>query len=188
MRRETRRPVFVKLSPTLTNILLLQVKDAAAGVASMRTLGTGSMQAAQGSAVAYLGLSQTFTGPQTKLTKVGFVASGSGLTIVAGAGLMPTPTLLTVSGTDNYGLISITPSANSGTSAVICTVTFGVAFGSTPLIVLIPKSSAAITGQAAARLLVVSSDAAGSFNLTSGTLGLASGVPYTYAFLAIPTS
>jgi len=69
---------------TVANVLDLQLKDAAANVASMRTLGTGSSQAAQGNLVPYLASSNIFTGAAQQIKHV---KGTIGVTVAANAGL-----------------------------------------------------------------------------------------------------
>lgn len=175
------------IAPTLTDVFAAQVVNATALTPSLRSLGNTATTAAQGDLVAFLAQSQTFTAAMTKLKHVGFVASGSGTTIAADTGMV-TPTVLTVTGCDNFGRIDITPATTTSTNANICVITFGVAFGTTPVIGLIPYGANAIGAQGSTKLIQTGTETAASFKLTSGAAGLTGTVNYKFIYFCFPTS
>lgn len=169
------------IAPTVADVLDLQIKDAAAGTASMRTLGTSNTQAAQGNLVAYLGTSQTFTGVANKFKHIG---GTSGVTIavnVAGAGTGATASLSS-GATDISGQITLNTGTGVATSTLLCTITFASAYSSAPGVMFVPVNTAAWQTVGTANKAVVVASTTTAFTLTSGSVAIADGTTFTFRY------
>jgi hypothetical protein len=170
------------ISPTLAAILDLQLKDAAAATASMRTLGTGASQAAQGNLVAYLALSQTFSGTRTKFNHI-TGTSGATIAVGAGAGVGATAALVADS-SDLGGRFSLTPAGTPTANSIQLTVTFGVPFTNTPFVIMVAYGVNAIANQATNKALAVDPHPTG-FDVKSNAVALAVGTSIAYSYIVL---
>jgi hypothetical protein len=127
--------------------------------------------------------------PTTRLAvdKAGRLVSGAAApSIAAGTGAGTGPTI-SVSGTDQGGVISITTGTAPATSATLATVTFSVAYGASPKAVLIAPAevnSAALV-VAARPYEDQASRAAASFVLKTGSTALAASTAYKWNYLVL---
>jgi hypothetical protein len=104
-------------------------------------------------------------------------------TIAAGAGAGTAPTV-SVTGTDVSGVIAVTTGTSPSASAVVATVSFSVAYGSTPKGVLLTPcgiNSAALSG-AGTVYEDQATRAAGSFALKVGSAALAESTTYLFNY------
>lgn len=106
------------------------------------------------------------------------IGGGSAPTIAAGSGAGTSPTV-SISGTDSAGQITITSGTLPSVSAVIATVTFSVAYGAAPYVVLWPSNAAA----SILNFLPYVGSTTTTFTVNAGTVGLAGATTYTYNYL-----
>lgn len=173
----------ILIAPTLTDILNLQVKDGAAGVATMRSLGTNSNQAAPGNLVPYLSNNNTFTGTSNKFKHVSGT-TGVTAAIAAGGGSTGTATL-NARATDISGQITLTPNGTGITAnSDQCTITFGAAFASAPNVSIVPDGANAWQAQVASgKEVTVGTITTTTFTLKSGaTTALVAGTAYKFRY------
>lgn len=166
---------------TIANILDLQLKDTAAGTASMRTLGTGATQAAQGSLVPYLASSNTFTGTLNKFKHLSGTA-GASVAVDSGSGTGATASLNSAA-TDLMGEITLVPAGTPTGSSNQCTVTFAEAYLAAPNVVIIPSNGPTAVNQATANKTVSVSVTASTFTLVSGSSALTAGTTYKFKYI-----
>lgn len=177
---------------TIAVVLDLQLKDAAAGTASMRTLGTGGQQAAQGNLVPYLvggndiaGIN-SFSGVSLSVKHLISAATGSGITIApnTGAGSTGTASLLAGS-TDMSGIIILTPSGTGITANTVqCTITFGGTYTTAPQVLIAPFDQSTTDNQATAGKGVTATPSATAFTLKSGaSTALTTGVAMKFVYM-----
>jgi hypothetical protein len=174
------------ISPTLTDVFAAQVTDAAAGTASLRTLGYTGNKAAPGATTPDLTASNTFTGT---LQKVKHLAGTTGASIAAdtaGLGTTGTPTAdLGTGSSDVGGFISLhTGNVAGGTGVTCAVITFGVTFASAPWFMLVPYNSNANGAQAGGKALTVSATTT-QCTITTGSQALATATTYNYQYVVI---
>lgn len=171
--------------PTLTQLFAAQVADAAAVIASLRTIGTGALQAAPGN---FLTLQNAFTGTRQSFRHIGS-AGGASISPTGGAGsagLGTTGTSALGSGSgDLAGFITLQPSGGTyGTSALAATVSFVTAFSAAPWVFLVPYNQTAIAAMQTGKALNVVASA-GSFDIMTGTTALVGGTTLQFQYLCI---
>lgn len=113
----------LKIRDSSGTIVSIEV-DASAANGSLRTIGTGPLQAAAGD--------HTHT-VFTNLTVTHLTAGGSTPGIAAGPGAgAATGGAAVIAGTDEWGLITVTTGTSPSTNAIMCTITFAAPWVSAP--------------------------------------------------------
>jgi hypothetical protein len=113
------------------------------------------------------------------------VGSGAAPSIAAGAGAGTGPTVQ-INGSDTAGHITVTTGTTPGTNAVICTVTFGLAFTAAPRsVILTPANAAAklLTGAGQVWVDAAADRATTSFSVRSGATALTASTAYQFYYL-----
>jgi hypothetical protein len=107
-------------------------------------------------------------------------------TIAAGAGAGTTPTL-TVTGSDQGGLITIATGTAPTASAVVATITFGQAFPTAPrAVILTPGGSSTAALSGAAQVYVeVTAISTTAFTITVGSTNLTASTTYKWQYAVI---
>lgn len=164
---------------TITNLFSLLAVDAAVGVGSLRTIGTGAQQAAPGD---FLTDSNIFTGTKQSFRHIG--VNGPIASIAAGAALGGGTAVLGSGSSDMAGFITLTPGAGTttGTTAI---VTFGTNYSAGPWVFLVPFNANALAAQGSTKGINVSASAAGSFTIQSGNTALTNGTVYQYVYFCV---
>lgn len=104
-------------------------------------------------------------------------------TIAAGTGAGTSPTVSVV-GTDQAGQITVTTgTAPTGTNAIVATITFNLAFGTSPYVVLYPANALTATLSGISMVFVTSTTT--TFVITSGTTALTGSSTYLWNFIVI---
>lgn len=108
-----------------------------------------------------------------------FVGNSSTPTIAAGTGAGTGPTV-SITGTDQDGVISVTAGTTPGTSATVATITFSLAFPTNTFPVLTPANSnaALLSGVT----MVYTTGTTTNFTITSGTSALTSTLQYKWYY------
>lgn len=101
----------------------------------------------------------------------------------AGTGTAPFPEVL-ISGTDLYGNITLVTGTAPTANAVLCTVTFNVAFANSGLIFLSPTNNAAAALGPATPFCTPSTS---GFTLNSGAIPLTTNTIYIFNWIALGT-
>lgn len=168
-------------APTITAILALQVIDAVATIGSMRTLGIGANQAAQGSAVPTKAADNTFTGTSNHFKHI---VGTLGATISAGPGVGTGSATLLSKANDMAGLITFVV-ASGVANAIAGTVTFAQSYLVAPVVLLVPSSVNAIAQQATSRNWFVTASATNFTVNTGSTLPTNGAYIYAYHVLGV---
>lgn len=116
----------------------------------------------------------------------GLVANGAAPSVAAGAGGDATATV-TVTGKDTAGLLSVAAAGTPGTSALVCTVTFGAPLPAAPkAVTLEPANAAAAALSGNAQVFVDNATlAATSWSLKVGSSALSAGTTYLWYYQVI---
>lgn len=167
---------------TLTNLFAAQTADAAAGVASLRTLGNTGNKAAPGATTPQLAATNVFTGLTNKFVHI---RGTVGATATAGAGLDSGTAVIGSNSSDIAGGVILTP-AGTPAAGVQATITFDQSYSTTPQVYLIPFSDTAWAAQITPnKALRVGTVNLGSFTIVNTSTPLTAGTAYTYAYLVI---
>lgn len=111
------------------------------------------------------------------------VTGGTAPTLTAGSGAGTTPTV-SVSGTDNNGVITVTTGTTPGASATVVTLNFATAFAATPKSVFLTpaNSNAAALAGAGAVWADAGNRSANGFTLSVGAAALAVSTTYKWYY------
>ncbi len=117
-------------------------------------------------------------------TSLHFAGRGSPTVVTnsgAGAGVVNATVTFDANANDSGGILTLVAGTTPATAATICTVTFGTAYATAPHFSIAPANSSAalLSGTS----MVFGTSAAGTFTLTSGSVGLVESTTYKWSLL-----
>jgi len=107
-------------------------------------------------------------------------------TIAAGTGAGTSPTI-SIAGSDQAGVISLTTGSSPSTSATVATITFATVFATTPrCVILTPANAATAALSGTSSVFVLNTDTTTSlWKITSGSAALTGATAYKWHYLVI---
>jgi hypothetical protein len=118
-------------------------------------------------------------GALTSITVGHLISAGTAPTVAVGAGAGTGSPSASITGHDSAHQVTV----NTGTVAsggVVCTITFGTAYGSAPGAIVFSPANASAAALTGLTMVYVSSPGSTSYSLTSGTTGVSSSSTYIW--------
>jgi hypothetical protein len=171
---------------TLANLFGAQNADAAAGTASLRTLGNTGNKAAPGATTPGLTFDNDFTG-RNHFAHINTDTNPPAITAGAALGAGGTATLAANSG-DLCGQVTLTPAGVPTANAKLFNITFNKVFVTNPpIVILVPYGINAVAAMQGTKAVIVNPATltTAQFEVNSNTTPLTAGTVYIFNYLCI---